>query len=428
MKHYILHRLVKLHRFINLLVIINAIVFAISILVFLVFKSQADNNSREIKRIYYLNRQVVQITALKRNADEEFSVYKLSKDAATQQRLNDLHEKISYSIESLPDITLKTREQQQNIEDLLGFENARQQVVKNFQFHNKADELQRDSAIYVQSAQNIDELLAKINDVENVLIDQLKAKETEWETFNGKILTIVVALGAFLLVLLALKINNDLYLRRKAEDKIRKSEARYKSLMENAGSVMYTTDIKGVITYASAKAADLTGYTNEQLIGKHFSFLLSPSDIAKLVDIYANQVRQNIKETVRELVIITQDGTTKWVEQVAILMKEGNHVIGFQCIVRDISDKKQMELELQKSAQNLKKSQYYLQAILDNTTSLMYIKDVSGRFVMANKRYKDLFGLADEQIINKTNYDFMSKEEADFYKKLDDEVIATKKP
>jgi PAS domain S-box-containing protein len=110
------------------------------------------------------------------------------------------------------------------------------------------------------------------------------------------------------------------------------------------------------------------------------------------------------------------------------LLYDGDTVIGFQCMVKDITEKKKIEFELGESEIKRIENEYRLTAILDNTTTLIFIKDLYGRYVMVNKRFKAVFGLTDEMVINKTDYDFNPKELADHYKKLDEEVIAALKP
>lgn len=47
---------------------------------------------------------------------------------------------------------------------------------------------------------------------------------------------------------------------------------------------------------------------------------------------------------------------------------------------------------------------------------------------MINRRFREVMGVSDEMVINKTDYDFSEKEAADHFKRLDDEVISTRKP
>jgi PAS domain S-box-containing protein len=71
----------------------------------------------------------------------------------------------------------------------------------------------------------------------------------------------------------------------------------------------------------------------------------------------------------------------------------------------------------------LKENQAWLQSILDNTTSLMYIKDLAGRYVMVNRRFQEVIGVKAEMVIGHTDYCFSLKEAADHYKLLDEEVM-----
>src|SRR3984957_5583256 len=75
----------------------------------------------------------------------------------------------------------------------------------------------------------------------------------------------------------------------------------------------------------------------------------------------------------------------------------------------------------------LKENQAWLQSILDNSTSLMYIKDPLGRYVMVNRRFREMLHLVDKEIIGKSAYEGTETDAADHYKLLDDEVMRTGK-
>ena len=231
---------------------------------------------------------------------------------------------------------------------------------------------------------------------------------------------------AFLFVALILfELNKDIGLRKRAEKRLANNELKYRSLVENAGAVMYSTDLQGKINFASSKATDLTGYALEELEGTHFSALVEPSCIEKVKEHYYNQLQSGIKETTLTFLIHTKEGKEKWVEQSAVLLLEKNNPVGFQCIVKDISEKKQMQLELEQFEFKLKENQLLLQSIVDNTTSLIYIKDLAGRYIMVNRHFKEVLDLEEDQVLHKTDHEITEKEVADHYKMLDEEVIRT---
>jgi PAS domain S-box-containing protein len=85
------------------------------------------------------------------------------------------------------------------------------------------------------------------------------------------------------------------------------------------------------------------------------------------------------------------------------------------------------DILLRKHAERrLKENQAWLQSILDNSTSLMYIKDLEGRYIMVNLRFREMLHLGDTDIIGRTDHEF-SDPNADHYKLLDEEVMRTGK-
>ena len=65
------------------------------------------------------------------------------------------------------------------------------------------------------------------------------------------------------------------------------------------------------------------------------------------------------------------------------------------------------DILLRKQAERrLKENQAWLQSILDNSTSLMYIKDPEGRYIMVNLRFREMLHLGDTDIIGRTDHEF----------------------
>lgn len=223
--------------------------------------------------------------------------------------------------------------------------------------------------------------------------------------------------------------NEELELRTfEVKDEISANEVIYHNLIENSGVVMYTTSVNGNITFCSSKALQLTGYSLEELSGMHFTALIDESCLEEVITKYKNQLRNNIEETLFEFRIRTKTGEVKWVEQSAILISENSEPEGFQCIVKEISERKEMEAVLRKYEVELVQNQDRLQSILDNATSLMYIKDLDGRYLLVNRQFKEALDVSDSTVIGKTDFDFADHAQAMRFKHSDDEVIRTGKP
>jgi PAS domain S-box-containing protein len=120
----------------------------------------------------------------------------------------------------------------------------------------------------------------------------------------------------------------------------------YRALIDNISGVVYTTDIRGLIEFASPGVYALTGYVPEELVGQHFSFLVSPECLKGVYDHYRGQLQAPTRETILEFYCLTREGEKKWVEQTALLLNRKDGTQGFQCFVRDISEKKDFQRQL----------------------------------------------------------------------------------
>ena len=75
--------------------------------------------------------------------------------------------------------------------------------------------------------------------------------------------------------------------------------------------------------------------------------------------------------------------------------------------------------------EKLKQSQTWLQSILENSTSLIYIKDPLGYYVMVNKRFMEVLEVQEHMVIGRTDADFSTPDAASHYRLLDEQVVRT---
>ncbi len=71
----------------------------------------------------------------------------------------------------------------------------------------------------------------------------------------------------------------------------------------------------------------------------------------------------------------------------------------------------------------LRESQQLLQSLLDNTTAVIYIKEIGGSYMLVNRQAEKLFNVDLAKIIGKTDHDFFSKEIADKLEESDHQAI-----
>jgi PAS domain S-box-containing protein len=140
--------------------------------------------------------------------------------------------------------------------------------------------------------------------------------------------------------------------RIRAEEELRESEERYRELFENAKDAIYVHDLKGRYTSLNRAAEKLSGYSREEILGRHFSNFVAPSS---LKDVRANLCKKldEVGETVYEIDLITRDRRRVPVEVVSRLIYESGVSIGVQGTARDITDSKRAQEALRTYSRRL---------------------------------------------------------------------------
>jgi len=148
----------------------------------------------------------------------------------------------------------------------------------------------------------------------------------------------------------------DISGRERAEAALRISEERYRELFENARDAIYVHDLSGRYTSVNRAAEQLSGFTREEILGKHFSNFVSPRD---LKEVRTNLCRKldDENETVYEVDVATRSGQRVPVEISSRLIYENGVAVGVQGTARDIGDRKRAQEALRIYSQRLIQAQ-----------------------------------------------------------------------
>jgi PAS domain S-box-containing protein len=134
-------------------------------------------------------------------------------------------------------------------------------------------------------------------------------------------------------------IATDITDRKRAEEALRASEERFRSLVEQASDGIFIADLEGKYTDANRSACQMLGYTREELIGKKITDLIPPEDLPRLEEVRTSQLMGEVH--VGEWRLKRKDGNYLPVEISAKIFQDGR----WKAIVRDITDRKQADAE-----------------------------------------------------------------------------------
>ncbi|WP_239692684.1 hybrid sensor histidine kinase/response regulator [Microbulbifer mangrovi] len=140
---------------------------------------------------------------------------------------------------------------------------------------------------------------------------------------------------------------------REVYEALRKSEERYRELVEHANSIILRWDKSGVITFFNEYAQNFFGFSEAEIIGRHVVGTIVPEnestgrDLRPLMDHicnYPEEHRYNVNEN------ITKNGSSVWVAWTnKILTDDNGETIGVLSIGTDITKQRQLEEELRQA-------------------------------------------------------------------------------
>jgi PAS domain S-box-containing protein len=145
----------------------------------------------------------------------------------------------------------------------------------------------------------------------------------------------------------------DITDRKRAEDALRESEARYRELFENAKDIIYTLDLDGNLTSLNKAGEDIFGFRREELLYKPISRLVAPAYLERMVDMRARKLAGEAM-TNYELEAVTRDQRYLTLEVSSRLIYKDDKPVGIQGIARDITERKRVEQALRQSEAQLR--------------------------------------------------------------------------
>ena len=210
--------------------------------------------------------------------------------------------------------------------------------------------------------------------------------------------------------------------RKQAEEALRESEERFRSAFDYAAIGMALVALDGRWLKVNHSLCEIVGYSEQELKATTFQAITHPDDL----DIDLGYARQLLNGEIRsyqmEKRYFHSAGHVVWILLSGSLVRDReSQPLYFIAQIQDITARKQAE-------EARRESEERLQAILDNATALIYLKDTEGRFILINRQLESLFNKPKEEILGKNDYDLFPKEMADTFHANDRRVIEAGEP
>jgi PAS domain S-box-containing protein len=183
-----------------------------------------------------------------------------------------------------------------------------------------------------------------------------------------------------------------------AEEALRESEERYRSLFEGSRDAIYTNSREGKILDANQSMLDLFGYSREEMIGlKARETYVHPEDRLK----FQQKIEREGFVRDYEIKLRKKDGTELECLFTSIVRRSADgNIVGYQGIIRDITERKQAEEKVKQASEEW-------ELTFNSIKDLVSIHDKDFRIVKVNKAFADTFGMENGELIGKKCYEII---------------------
>ncbi len=209
--------------------------------------------------------------------------------------------------------------------------------------------------------------------------------------------------------------------QRQARIALRATEGLYRQLVKLLPCGVALVDLEGRPLAVNPEAVKFSGYETEaELLQKSVFDFAHPEEHARLRANIAGILHTNLPRSV-EYRAVKKDGTHFWVEvNAAIIAPEpGGQPVGLLLIIRDITERKRIDQELEQA-------RHLQQVAWNNLHDLAWLKDIQGRFLICNDALASFHGHSVPGLLGKSVID-LGVPEADALTREDEEVLRSGK-
>ena len=193
---------------------------------------------------------------------------------------------------------------------------------------------------------------------------------------------------------------------RKAEQDLKRSDARYSELVEKIGEGVGLVDGNENFLYANPAAGKIFGLPPEELIGKSLWSFLDPAFAEEIK--YQTSIRKEGQNSVYELEIIRHDGTKRWIMVTANPQFDpDNQFVGTSGIFRDITEQRDAEMKMRESEKRFRE-------IVDLTNDWIWEITPEWKYRYVSPKVHQILGWAQEEMVGHSPFEFLPPEDLEF--------------
>ena len=146
---------------------------------------------------------------------------------------------------------------------------------------------------------------------------------------------------------------------------LQRSENLYRLVLENVNDPVVFIGTEGNLLFVNPKFEELTGYAEDEALGRGFDFLIHPDDLQLVTNYYKARMSGKPVPSRYEFRFVRKSGEVRTVDYNVTVISEGGRITGLLGVARDVTDDKT-------ARENLETKTQQLQQLLDINVLLMH--------------------------------------------------------
>jgi two-component system cell cycle sensor histidine kinase/response regulator CckA len=183
----------------------------------------------------------------------------------------------------------------------------------------------------------------------------------------------------------------DITERKRAEEELRDSEEKFRSIIENSTNIFYIHTPDHVFTYVSPQVEEILGYRQDETFRRWTDAASDDPVNARAIEITGRAIATGLRQPPYEVELLAKDGRRVWLEiHEAPVVRDGR-TVAIVGAAQDVTERKRARDDHQK-----------LVSIVRSSSELVNLATLDGKMVFLNEAGADMLGIEPDDVENHT--------------------------
>lgn len=217
-------------------------------------------------------------------------------------------------------------------------------------------------------------------------------------------------------------VGRDVTASRDADDRLRKSEEKYRAILENIEDGYFEVDLEGTMIFLNDAMARIAGLPPDELMGMSNKDYATPETAKEMFRVFHEIYETGKPGILKDYEVVRKDGLKRTLELSVSLMRDGEGTpTGFRGIARDVTERTKWESILRESEEKYR-------SVLENIQEGYFEVDLAGKLTFLNDILCTFSGYSRDELLDMNSQEYVTPGSMETLLKVFGEMYKTGKP